>query len=280
LRILAFSGSHGNPFVDDAFLKRMEDLEDPPDVYISAGDLGPVSTTHIFRTLANRDIPILYVQGNHVLHYPREVNEQSSEEINSLPNVQALNYAKFELDGWTFIGQDAGTDFTDDQNDPLRYHDLVEKSKDAEPGSTVLVTHHAPLGIFDTGHSYPLHSYVDSSGTMHAGSLAIRHFVNQFGPRIHIFAHCHSDGTRSSIIDRTLFVNVCHLERRTRDGRYGITGSFEIIDTDRLITTTFHLSKNSPTVCPSCGEVNYIVYRRCVNCTKGSAGIIPSDNLP
>jgi hypothetical protein len=115
---------------------------------------------------------------------------------------------------------------------------------------------------------------------MHAGSLAIRFFVNEFEPRIHIFAHCHSDGTRNSIVDGTYFANVCHLERRTRDGKYGVTGSFDILDTNRLRSTTYHLSRRTPGACKTCGEINYMVYSRCVNCTKGATGLINRGELP
>ena len=280
LRILAFSGSHENRSVTEAFLKRVVDLGDPPDVFVSAGDLGPISSSRIFRALADRDVPILYVLGNHVLHHPTDILDMSKMEIQRLPNVHALNDSVFVHDGWTFIGQDAWTDFTDDEIDPGRYRDLIEKSKGVDPDSAVLVTHHAPLGIFDMGASYPLHSFADSNGILHAGSLAIRFYVNQFAPRIHIFAHCHADGNRSSVIDGTLFANVCHLERRSREGGYGVTGSFEVIDTDAMDATSYHLSQPAPRACPACGKVNYIRYRRCLNCTKGSTGIIAKEDLP
>ena len=43
----------------------------------------------------------------------------------------------------------------------------------------------------------------------------------QFNPRIHIFAHLHSDGAKWIYNEKTLFTNVCHLSRKTREGISG-----------------------------------------------------------
>ncbi|MBU7004964.1 MAG: metallophosphoesterase, partial [Theionarchaea archaeon] len=71
MKILAFSGSHENPVVTSAFLERVRSLGEPPDIFVSAGDLGPKSMSTIFKTLTDLDRPILYVLGNHILHHPK-----------------------------------------------------------------------------------------------------------------------------------------------------------------------------------------------------------------
>jgi Icc-related predicted phosphoesterase len=278
MKILAFCGSHENEIVVDAFLDWVGRLE-PPDVFVSAGDLGPRSMERIFESLARYDKPLLYVLGNHSLHYPPNIIEDSIDAAKALPKTYRLQEESPDL-GCAVIGQDAWTDFTDDERDPHRYFDLKRRTQDLSGSPSILVTHHAPLGVFDSGHSYPLHAYVDAQGLPHAGSLALRYFVDEFSPRIHIFAHCHSDGCRHALIDGTLFVNVCHLERRTRSGRFGLSGSFVVIDTDELAITVHHLGARSPSECPQCGRTNYILYGRCVNCMKGTAGVIAHSELP
>jgi len=280
MRILAFSDSHENAVAVEAFLKRISSIGFVPDVFVSAGDIGPRSMVRIFQALSAMDRLILYVWGNHILHYPPSAAEECAHELAAIPHAIALTDRHVQIGAWTFVGQDAWTDFVDDPKDPERYYDLRRKTDGLLPHSTILVTHHAPLGIFDCGHSYPLRSYRDGQGLLHAGSRALRRLADEFGPRIHIFAHCHSDGSRHAMIGDTLFSNVCHLERITKSGRYGITGSFAIIDTESLAVTTYHLSCYSPRVCSGCGSRNYILYKSCVNCIRGASGLLHQDELP
>lgn len=280
MRVLAFAGAHGNRQVASAFLKRIGSIEPRPDVFVSAGDLGPGCMVDIFQGLSCLDVPILYVRGNHPLHYPSSEIEKSQYEIQRLSGVRWLGREASEIRGWHFIGQDAWTDFTDDEHDPQRYHDLLTRTEGLKAESTILITHHAPLGIFDRGSSYPAHAYTDGKGNLHAGSLALRFFAERFRPRIHIFAHLHSDGCRHGTVGGVLHANVCHLERRTRDGRYGITGSFKIIDVEKLEVTTYQLGAASPVVCPGCGRTNYIAYKRCVNCARGFSDVVAAEDLP
>ncbi len=280
MKILALSGSHENTQVVRAFADRLAHLDCVPDVFVSAGDLGPRCMVDIFESLVHYGKPILYVLGNHCLHYPSGMVGASKARVNALPGTFALESEDVMLGAWTFIGQDAWTDFTDDEWDPQRYYRLKERTRGRTRDSTILVTHHAPLGVFDAGSAYPLHSYRDAHGMLHAGSLGLRAFVDEFRPRIHIYAHCHSDGCRHKEIGGTLFVNVCHLERMTRSGAYGVTGSFEIIDTDGFGVMTYHLSVGARRRCMQCGSENFIAYAKCVNCIKAGKGLIPSHELP
>ena len=279
MKILAFAGTHENGKVADAFLHRIHELGLLPDAFISVGDLGPSCAAELFAAISPFRVPLLYVLGNHTLHYPDEAVDHSLATMEELGAVH-LQRDHFELGGFTFVGQDAWSDFTDDERDTRRYHELRDRTRELAGEGTILVTHHAPLGIFDSGFSYPLHAYHDREGNAHAGSLALRFFVEEFRPRIHIFAHCHSDGCRSSRLGGTLYANVCHLERRTRSGEYGVTGSFAVVDTDELDVTSYHLSPVGPSRCVSCGHVDHLVYRRCVNCTKGDDGILRAEDLP
>lgn len=136
-----------------------------------------------------------------------------------------------------------------------------------------MVTHHAPLGIFDRGINYPDHSWKDKEGQLHAGSFSIRRIVEEFHPSIHIFAHSHSDGGKWKLIDSTLFVNVCHLERKTKEGKVGVNGSFMIIDTDTRNCIPHHLSRTSQQIC-SYGAIHVLNYRSCFNCFGGGKEII------
>ena len=70
MRILAFSDSHENAVAVEAFLKRISSIDFVPDVFVSAGDIGPRSMVRILQALSAMDRPILYVWGNHILHYP------------------------------------------------------------------------------------------------------------------------------------------------------------------------------------------------------------------
>ena len=125
MKILAFSGAHGNRQVTEAFLDRVGEMEARPDIYISAGDLGPLSMLGILTNLSEHGVPVLYVHGNHILHHPGSVVELCLQKIRKLPGVHHIGDSTFEHLGWSFIGQDALTDFTDDKNDPGRYHDPV-----------------------------------------------------------------------------------------------------------------------------------------------------------
>ncbi len=280
MRILAFSDSHENGAAVEAFLKRVGLLDAPPDVFVSAGDIGPRSMVRIFRALSELDRPILYVWGNHILHYPFSQVEACVRDLAGISGLVWLGERNVRIGGWSFVGQDAWTDFTDDPKDPERYYDLRRRTDGLDPLTTILVTHHAPLGILDCGHSYPIRSYRDGRGLLHAGSRGLRRLVDEFGPRIHIFAHCHSDGLRHATMGNTLFANICHLERVTKSGRYGITGSFSIIDTDSFSIKGYQLGCYEPRTCESCGSENYILYRTCVNCTKKGSGLIPREQLP
>ncbi len=279
MRILAFSGTHENLGVADAFIRRIERMDSVPDLFLSAGDLGPRCSTRIFRHISRFGKPMFYVLGNHSLHYPASVVQKASEEIISLGAVP-IQQRTYETAGLNFVGQDAWTDFTDDERDPQRYQDLKKRTSCIEGASTILITHHAPLGLLDSGFSYPLHAYHDERGLAHAGSLALRLFSEQFKPRVHIFAHCHSDGGRHLVLGETLYANVCHLERRTKDGRYCVTGSFAIIDTDTGGVMAVQLGATQLSACWSCGAQHYSLYRQCVNCTKGSRDVITADRLP
>ena len=280
MRLLAFAGAHDNQQVALSFLRRLEDLQPRPDLFISAGDLAPEWMVTIFEALSGYDRPILYILGNHCLHYESSLLKASLGRVQELPQVHSLAKDSFEFNGWSFVGQDALTDFTDDEKDLERYHDLVARTRGLSPDRTILVTHHAPLGVFDGGWSYPLHSFRDRRGNLHAGSLALRFFSEEFRPRCHIFAHLHSDGCRHALVGETFYANVCHLERRTKDGRYGITGSFDLIDLEQMKVTLYQLGALSPRMCAQCGEVNYLVYERCINCSKGPSDLILSEDLP
>jgi len=271
MKILAFSGLHGNKRLVDIFIKSIVAKKLHPDLFVCAGDIGDSIIVDFFTKLSRFECPILFVLGNHTLLDNRPKEVKKAERI---PYVFRLSNRPFSLNNFIFIGQDAWTHFTDNKRiDKRRYDDLMNKLSKVSGNGIILVTHHAPLGIFDRGVSYPEHSWIDDTGYYHGGSFSIRRIVEKFHPSIHIFAHCHSDGGKWKLLNNTLFVNVCHLERATRDGEIGINGSFMVIDTDASNCIPHHLSKVSPEKC-TCGAIHFLNYRKCFNCYNKGKEII------
>ena len=145
-------------------------------------------------------------------------------------------------------------------------------------GKSILLTHHAPLGILDRRVSYPFRSWQDKDGHLHSGSFAIRQIVEKYKPSIHLLAHAHSDGGKWELYNKNLFANVCHLERITRSGKLGVNGSFMVIDTDQKLCIPHHLNKLEQEIC-SCGAIHYLNYRKCINCYGRRAPIIDFRSL-
>jgi Icc-related predicted phosphoesterase len=275
MEILAFSDLHGNRELIDLFVNSVIAKRLNPDIFVCAGDIGDSIIVELLKKMLQFRKPIFYVLGNHELLLDNDPKEEKKAE--RLANVFHLKDKPQFFEDFALVGQDAWTDFADDRKiDKLRYEDLLHKfrriSTDESRKDAILVTHHAPSGVFDKGISYPDHSWEDKDG-MHGGSYSIRKIVEEFKPAIHIFAHCHSDGGKWRLFGDTMFANVCHLERETRDGRIGINGSFMIIDTDKRICIPHHLSNLTKKVC-TCGAVHYLNYNRCFNCYENGRGII------
>jgi Icc-related predicted phosphoesterase len=270
MKILAFSDLHGNRNLIDIFVDSIIAKKLDPDIFVCAGDVGDSIGVELFKKILQFDKPIFYVLGNHELFdcIPKE-----AKKAEKLHNVFRLKDEALSFDDFVFIGQDAWTDFADDKKiDILRYEDLSHKFSQTSEES-ILVTHHAPSGIFDRGVSYPHHSWEDDEGYLHGGSFSIRRVVEEFNPSIHIFAHCHSDGGKWASSKETLFVNACHLERKTKDGRIGVNGSFMIIDTHSRICVPHHFGQIAPKRC-ACGAIHYLNYSRCFNCYEKGKPII------
>jgi len=271
MRILTFSGLHGNRALIDIFINSLIAKGLDVDIFVCAGDIGDSIIVELFEKMLQFGKPVLYVLGNHMLldHKPGE-----AKKAQRFPNVLHLEKGSVAFDGLTFIGQDAWDHFTDEKKlDKRRYKDLLKKFSKASNGKTVLVTHHAPSGIYDRGRSYPWRSWKDDNGNFHGGSFSIRRIAEEFNPTIHIFAHCHSDGGKWKLVKSTLFVNVCHLERKTRAQEIGVNGSFMIVDTDRMICVPYHLSGTSRQTC-TCGAIHYLNYRKCINCYEKGNPVI------
>ena len=276
MKILAFSGLHGNKDLVDIFLDSIIAKKIQPDMFICVGDIGDSIIVEIFSKIMRFDKPILFVFGNHTLHDndPNEI-----EKADKLPNVIHLKGKVISINEHDFIGQDAWTNFTDNKKiDRLRFKDLSKKLNKVTLEKTILVTHHAPLGILDRGRSYPLRSLENNEGYLHGGSFAVRKIVERYKPTIHLFAHAHSDGGKWEFYNETLFVNVCHLERETRGGEIGINGSFMVIDTEKNLCIPHHLNTLIQKRC-SCGAIHYLNYRKCFNCYKRGETVIAFQKL-
>ena len=271
MKILAFSGFHGNRTLIDIFVDSIIGKRLNPDIFVCAGDIGDSIIVELFTKLSRFKRPVLFVLGNHTI---LDSNPKEIIKAEKIPNVFHLSDHTFSLDNFVFVGQDAWTHFTSHKRiEKRRYRDLTDKFAQLSKKEVVLVTHHGPLGIFDKAISYPKQSWKDNEGYLHGGSFSIRQIVEKFQPSIHIFAHLHSDGGKWELFDDTLFVNVCHLGRETREGKMGVNGSYMVIGTDMRNCIPHHLSKNSPQTC-ACGAVHFLNYRKCFNCYRQGKEII------
>ena len=274
MKILAFSGLHGNSdliktLADSIIAKNLR-----PDVFVCVGDIGDSIIAKFFAEMLKFGKPIIFVLGNHTI-LDNDRNEVDKAKM--IKNVFHLGV--FSFDNYAFIGQDAWTHFTHNKKtERLRFADLSKKFRRVTQEKIVLATHHAPMGILDRGISYPEVSWEDEEGFLHSGSFSIRKIVEQFKPSIHLFAHCHSDGGKWQMHNETLFVNVCHLERVTKEGEIGVNGSFMVVDTDKNTCIPHHLSKLSHRRC-SCGAMHYLNYRKCFNCYNKGETVIGFEEL-
>lgn len=231
-----------------------------PDVIISAGDIGDEIHYDVFNRISKRGIPVAFVGGNW------DFDPKVLKKTAGIPMAFHISEENLVVEDYIFIGQDAWTNFTDRLDiDEKRYEDLRSKADSINPKKLILVTHHAPLGVLDRGYEYPERSLKDAYGNMRGGSLGIRRFVDENEPLIHIFAHLHSDGGKWITDGKTLFANVCHLGRKTRNGISGQNGSFTMIYPEAKNCIPHHLNTVSPKTC-SCGSIHFLNYRKCVNC--------------
>jgi len=82
---------------------------------------------------------------------------------------------------------------------------IFEQIKDRK----ILVTNVPSLEILDTGYMHKVHH--------RSGNEELKRLVKEYKPEIHIFTHAHTDGQRSLFYNNTIFVNVAHLSRRSKD---------------------------------------------------------------
>jgi Icc-related predicted phosphoesterase len=273
MKMLAFSGMHQDLNLLDIFLTSIERKDLSPDVFISAGDIGDEIHYEVFNKLSKLEKPIVFVGGNW------ELDPKVLKKTAEIPNVYHISEENLVLGDYIFIGQDAWTNFTDGIDiDEKRYQDLLAKVESINPSQVVLVTHHAPLGILDRGYEYPTRSMKDTYGNMRGGSQAIRNFIEVYNPRFHIFAHLHSDGAKWVFDEKTLFANVCHLSRKTREGISGRNGSFMMINSEEMNCIPHHMNTVTPQVC-ACGSFHFLNYRKCVNCYDDGRGMLNRQEL-
>ena len=273
MKILAFSGMHQDIELLDIFLNSIERKDLTPDVIISAGDIGDEIHYEVFNRISKRGTPVVFVGGNW------EFNPKVLKKTAEIPNVHHISEENLVVEDYIFIGQDAWTNFTDRIDiDEKRYEDLRSKADSLNPKKVILVTHHAPLGVLDRGFEYPERSLKDAWENMRGGSLGIRRFVEENEPLIHIFAHLHSDGGKWVFNEKTLFTNVCHLSRITRDGISGRNGSFMMINTEEMSCIPHHLNTVVPQIC-ECGSIHFLNYRKCVNCYGDGHGLLAQVDL-
>jgi Icc-related predicted phosphoesterase len=183
MRILVFSDVHG----DVAALRRLLAIE--ADYYIAAGDLVSWGRglDHVGKTLATRAERMYVLPGNH----------ETQEMVDSVCDrygLQAFHGRTMELDGFYVagLGYSSPTPF----NTPGEYTEQemarqLQRFAGLDP--LVLVCHAPPLG-----------TQLDRmSGDVHAGSRAVRDFIDKHQPAAFFCGHIHEAHGVSETIGRT-----------------------------------------------------------------------------
>ena len=195
---------------------------DPPDtdvdVVVLAGDIGVGAGGIEWAAREYRDVPVVYVPGNHEF-YGHDVRDVKSLSDAAPPNVRVLNDRSCQIDGARFLGTTLWTDFKFngegeawfsrqtaksliDDFSSIRYgnrlfttedsvhlhrasvHWLVSELEREFPGPTVVVTHHLPssLSVAKQYNGDPLNP---------AFASRLEGIIEKYKPEIWIHGHTH-----------------------------------------------------------------------------------------
>jgi Icc-related predicted phosphoesterase len=193
VRMLAFTDFHGNL---EAFRKAKELIQnEKPHCVLVAGDIhnyeGETAKRHLTE-LAEADVPLFFVPGN-----------MDSPDLASWPGTESVRplHGKSAKVGAVFLvglgGSPPGPFPTPFQISDERAARLLEQAVvEFKGGSLVLVSHCPPqntkLDLVPSGE--------------HAGSMAVRHFVEKFKPALVVSGHIHEAKGVDSI-GETVLVN-------------------------------------------------------------------------
>ena len=210
IRIVCLSDTHHTDY-------RLEQLEVPRgDVLIHAGDAtfqGKIGETSRFIAWMDKQPHRLkyLCPGNHDYIWEHNPTWANYSTVNVLINQfgtfqhEAKVYSIFAM---SFVKELPLWAFNSDEREIGRF---LQSVADSKPIIDILLTHMPPYGILD----YYGEVHTNKDGTVlgrgeHLGSRALRVFVNQVKPKVHIFGHIHNAYGTQRVGD-TLFVNAAIL---------------------------------------------------------------------
>lgn len=184
MKILAFVDTHGNKKAIEIIIKKAK--KENPDILICAGDITNwgENIKSLIKDLEKLNILLLIIPGNH----------ETSELIDSISSKLIINLHKksYELNDYIFLGYGEGGFSKEDKE----FEKITNKFKKTikKDSKIILVTHAPPYGRLD---------FIFG----HQGNEAIRKFIEEIQPIIHICGHLHEYEGKEDKIKRTRIIN-------------------------------------------------------------------------
>ncbi|MFH0748923.1 MAG: metallophosphoesterase [Candidatus Bathyarchaeota archaeon] len=194
MKLLVLSDLHGNLSIIDRLPRK---IMNKIDILVICGDLthyGNLSdATQILKTLSTLDIPVLFVPGN---CDPKALG--APPVIHGAENIHGRVKVVKGLDFIGIGGSPLGPFHTPFEMSEIEITEILNKAyEDSQPFTQFVLVSHSP----------PLNTKVDLTASgIHAGSKAVREFVETQKPSLVLCGHIH-EARGETILNETVLVN-------------------------------------------------------------------------